>query len=86
MINQIIIRERYLRDKLPIRLGGLAANLTFSDTDMEDQAVLAELQIQLALWQRRWGNIWTDPIQRAAVAEKAHNWSKRVLEMSGILQ
>jgi len=115
MINQIVIRERYLRDELPVRLGGLAANLariksfsdhpghkdligslleeskffiewTFPDTDLEDQAVLAELQIQLAFWQRRWGKIWADPVQRVAVAEKAHDWSKRVLEMSGILK
>jgi hypothetical protein len=35
MINQAAIRERYMRDALPIRLGGLAANLarveSFSD-------------------------------------------------------
>ncbi len=27
MKNRIVIKERYLRDKLPVRLGGLAANL-----------------------------------------------------------
>lgn len=35
MKNQLLIRERYLRDALPVRLGGLAANLarikSFSD-------------------------------------------------------
>lgn len=111
MKDQAAIQERYLRDKLPVRLGGLAANLariksfsdhpdhqdvvesllgeskffiewTVPDAGLEVQTELVELQIQLARWQRRWENIWADPIQRATVAEQAHEWSKRVLEMS----
>jgi hypothetical protein len=109
------IRERYLRDALPIRLGGLAANLarirSFSDhpdhrevvagmlneskffiewaapdAELDSQAALVELQIQIARWQHGWTDIWTDPARRKAVAEQAGEWSKRVLEMSGLLR
>lgn len=115
MKNRRAIQERYLRDKLPVRLGGLAANLarirSFSDhSDHRDvvesllgeskffiewivpdaglkvQADLVELQLQLARWQREWESIWADSAKRAAVAEQAHNWSKRVLEVSGLLR
>ncbi|MBI2885198.1 MAG: hypothetical protein HYY15_03385 [Candidatus Omnitrophica bacterium] len=77
------IQERFLKDPLPVRLGGLAADLarisSFSenpanrqavaslleegkyfaewaapDAPLETQAVLAEIQIELAVWQRRW--------------------------------
>lgn len=43
MKNQDVIKERYLRDPLPIRLGGLAANLarieSFSDHPASREAV-----------------------------------------------
>jgi hypothetical protein len=115
MRDPTAIRERYLRDELPVRLGGLAANLarikSFSDhpdhrnvvgalveeskffiewaapeAELEVQARLVELQLLLVRWQRRWEDIWADPVQRAAVAEQAHHWSKQVLEMSGLLR
>jgi hypothetical protein len=114
MRNWAAIRERYLRDSLPIRLGGLAANLarikSFSDhrdhrdvieslldeskffvewtapeTGIDLQVELVALQLQLACWQRSWQKIWTDPLQRAAVGERAQKWSERVLKMSGLL-
>lgn len=108
------IRDRYLRDEVHVRLGGLAANLarikSFSDhpshrdvveslleeskffiewtvphAKLEVQTELVELQLQLARWQRRWENIWANPVQRAAVVKQAHEWSKRMLELSGLL-
>ncbi len=114
MKNQDAIRERYLRDQLPIRLGGLAANLsriksfakneanreavfglieeskffiewTAADLELEKAVELIELQIQLALWQRNWTNIWNDAEQRLKVAEQAKSWSEKVLAMSGLL-
>ena len=114
MRNQVAIRERYLRDTLSIRLGGLAANLariksfsehpdhhdvteglleeskffiewSTSDAGLDVQTVLVELQIKLAWWQRHWKSILADPFQREAVTEQIHKWSKRVLEMSGLL-
>jgi hypothetical protein len=115
MRDYTTVRERYVRDALPVRLGGLAANLarvtSFSDhpdhrdvverlldeskffiewaapeADLEVQAALVELQLQLARWQRVWADIWADPVRRADVAEQARVWSDRVLEMSGLLR
>ena len=108
------IRERYLYDSLPARLGGLAANLSriksFASHDANCEAVeslideskyfiewaaaevevdtaaeLVELQVQLAGWQHNWASIWTDPTQRQQMSEQLSAWSKRVLEMSGLL-
>ena len=115
MKDRTVIRERYMRDQLPVRPGGLAANLarikSFSDhpdhrdvveslleeskffiewsapeAGLEVQAKLAELQLHLACWQHAWSDIWPDPMQRATVAKQAGIWSKRVLEMSGLLR
>jgi hypothetical protein len=108
------IRERYLRDGLQIRLGGLAANLsriksfaaheagreaveslideskffiewTAAQAESHTAAELVALQIELAQWQRNWAHIWADPAQRHQIAEQSGNWSKRVLEMSGLM-
>jgi hypothetical protein len=109
------IHERYMRDELPIRLGGLAANLsriksfsaneasrdtvaslideskmfiewTAAQAEIEVAAKLVELQLQLALWQLQWQNIWADSARRSQVAELSSNWSKQVLEMSGLME
>jgi len=108
------IRERYLRDDLPVRLGGLAANLSriksFSDSESSQVVVesliaeskmfiewtaaqadvhiaekLIDLQIQLAYWQLKWDVIWPDATRRKHLAEKSAQWSKQVLELSGLL-
>ena len=110
-----VIRERFMKDPLPIRLGNLAANLsriksfsandasrdtvaslideskmfiewTAAQAETETAAKLVELQVQLALWQLQWQNIWVDPSRRAQVAEQSSAWSKQVLEMSGLLK
>ena len=109
------IRERYLRDTLPVRLGGLAANLsrvksfaahdasrdaveslideskyfiewTATDAETQTAAEFVDLQIQLSQWQYNWVHIWTDPVQRCQIAEASNIWSKRVLELSGLLK
>lgn len=114
MRDWAVIRERYLRDGLPIRLGGLAANLsriksfaghavsrqaveglideskffiewTAAAAESHTAAALVELQVQLARWQQNWPEIWSDSAQRRQIAEQAGVWSKRVLEMSGLL-
>jgi hypothetical protein len=108
------IRDRYLRDPLAVRLGGLAANLrriksfaaheascealesmideskffiewTANEADVSTAAELVELQVQLARWQRSWTSIWADPARRREVADRSESWSRRVLEMSGLL-
>ena len=108
------IRECYLRDGYPRRVGGLAANLarvaSFAndsrhDTAVEDlivesehfiewvaptapkadQARLVELQRQLASWRYRMGALWSDEVERRAVAEAAQRMADEVLELSGLL-
>jgi hypothetical protein len=114
MKDRLAVRERYLRDSLPVRLGGLAANLAriksftargassnaveslideskffIEWTAREAESQVAEqlvlLQVQLARWQCDWDRIWDDPVQRRRIAEQSSVWSKRVLEMSGLL-
>ena len=114
MKDWIVIRERYLHDSLPVRLGGLAANLsriksfaaqdasrdavesmldeskhfiewTAAEAEIQIAAQLVELQVQLARWQLTWTKTWSDPLQRRQLAEQSAAWSKRVLEMSGLL-
>lgn len=108
------IRERYLRDELPTRLGGIAANLsrirsfaaqsasdevveslmdeskhfiewTAAEAEIDTAAELVQLQLELAGWQRSWAQIRVDAALRDQLAKKAGIWSKRVLEMSGLL-
>jgi len=114
MHNQAVVRERYLRDAVPTRLGGLAANLrrihafarqdtghevvaglideskhfiewTAREAPLDTAAELVVLQVQLARWQGRWPEIWSDGPQRAEVGEQARVWSDRVLQLSGLL-
>ena len=108
------IRVRYLQDEIPVRLGGLAANLmriksfsqhassqavveslleeskqfiewTAEDTGISTAAELVELQVQLAVWQLNLQRIWPAQEKRAEIATKVGEWSKRVLELSGLL-
>ena len=114
MKDRSAIQERYLCDTLPVRLGGLAANLsriksfaahdasrdaveslideskyfiewTAAEAEVEVSAELVGLQVQLARWQCQWVQIWLDPVRRGQVAEASGVWSKRVLELSGLL-
>jgi hypothetical protein len=55
------------------------------EAEINLQAELVALQVQLACWQRSWQGIWADPLQRAAVGEQAQTWSEKVLKRSGLL-
>lgn len=59
---------------------------TAAEAEINAAAELVELQIQLARWQYNWARIWDDQVQRRNVAEQSAAWSKRVLEMSGLLR
>ena len=103
------IRERYLRDPLPIRLGGLAADMAriaswsenaanravvaslleegkyfaewaAPEAPINVQAVLADVQIQLAYWHRRWLAGQAEPRMR----NDAQHWSDELLALSGL--
>jgi len=103
------IRERFLRDPLPRRLGSLAADLArvasfaqdpqdheavtslleegkyFAEwaapgAPLETQAVLAEIQIALAIWQRRWLSGTPDPSMRM----EAQHRSDELLALAGL--
>jgi hypothetical protein len=107
-------KERYLRDSVPIRLGGLAANLarvksfsknianqeavyslfeeskhfiewTATETVFETSVELVELQLQIAIWQRQWQEIWNNEESRNEIAVVSAGWSQKVLEKSGLL-
>ena len=109
------IRNRYLKDNLQIRLGGLAANLsriksfslhsnnreaveslideskffiewTAFDADINVAAELVELQILLARWHYKFDSIWNQKIQLEQLVEQSSFWSRRVLELSGLLR
>ena len=104
MVSQTI-RERYLRDPLPVRLGGLAADLariaSFAENPRNHDAVaslleeskhfaewaapsapldiqetLVQVQVLLALWQRRWIAGQPDPLMR----DEAQRWSDQLIE------
>lgn len=104
------IRERFLRDPLPGRLGSLAADLariaSFSenpknqravaslleegkyfaewaapDAPLETQAVLAEVQLALAVWERNWRK--GSPV--AMMGADAKRKSDELLALSGLI-
>ena len=107
-------RSRYLQDNLPIRLGGLAANLsrvasfskhagvrdvvssillesrwfiewTAKEFEISKAAELMDLQRQLTRWDLESEQNWHDENWRNSLADKASQWSQRILEMSGLL-
>jgi len=113
MKNLDEIKERYMRDALPVRLAGLAANLarirstarlaanrdvvanlieeskyfiewTAREADVDAQAELATLQIELARWKLQWASICPDDARRRELGEHAGMWSNRILDMSGL--
>ena len=104
------IQKRFLQDPLPIRLGGLAADLAriascaddvrdreallslleegkwfaewaaAPDAPFEVQEILAQVQLKLAQWHRRWLAGKPDPAMRT----QAQWWSGQLLELSGL--
>ena len=57
-----------------------------ADAEAQTVAELVALQIQLARWQCNWSRIWADTGQRRGLAEESSVWSKRVLDLSGLLR
>lgn len=58
---------------------------TVRDADLGVQVELLNLQRRLARWHLRWDEIWNNEDRHASVAEEAGRWSKKVLELSGLV-
>lgn len=107
-------RERYLKDSVQIRLGGLAANLarissfsrnpanfkavkglieeskffiewTAKDAEIEKSSALVDLQINLALLERKLEENWQNEEVRANIGQQAKDWSKQVLKSANLI-
>lgn len=114
MIDRTALRDRFLRDPLPVRLGGIASGLlrlqktalqpalrsvaegvldeakfliewTAPEAPIGIAAELADLQGLLARWHRGWGEISGDPIRLSDLSARAGDWSRRILDHSGLL-
>ena len=53
--------------------------------NVEDTAVLVQLQIQIAKWEIQSHKKWQDKKWRTELADNSQQWSLRILEMSGLL-
>jgi hypothetical protein len=51
-----------------------------SSCSVEQQGLLAELQLQLALWERGWGT----RLQPQGIAQQASEWSSKLLQVAGL--
>ena len=49
------------------------------------QALLVDCQRNLARWTLGWAGIWSDPERRKSVSKEAGEWSRHLLELSGLL-
>jgi hypothetical protein len=63
-------REQFLRDPLPIRLAGIAADLV-------------DLQRMIVAWRRAWPEARQSQTQRTLFSVQAKKWSDHVLGFSG---
>ena len=52
---------------------------TAPEAPLNVQALLVELQIQLALWHLKWPQVYTDPQEREKLSQLARTWSENVL-------
>ncbi len=52
---------------------------TVPEAPLNVQAILAELQIQLALWHLVWPQVYTNPREREKLSQLSRTWSQNVL-------
>ncbi len=94
------LRERFLRDPLPRRLGGLAAtlgrisssarkstdpNVVSNLLDEAKHLELVRMQMMISLWQRAWTEASQNPQQRLLLSVQAKNWSDKAIDFSGLI-
>ncbi len=58
---------------------------TAAEIEPEQAEELVNIQVQLALWEITWNNLWSNEEKRGELAKIAAVWSERVLDMSGLL-
>lgn len=58
---------------------------TAAEIEPEYAEELVNIQVQLARWRLTFDSIWSDGSERRNMKEQASAWSKRVLDMSGLL-
>lgn len=58
---------------------------TARDTEIETAVELIELQLQIAIWQRQWQQIWNDEKSRNMIAQNSADWSKKILGTAGLI-
>ena len=57
-----------------------------AEAEVEVGARLVEMQVQLAVWQLDWNEIWSENVERQAIGREASKWSDEVMEFSGLLE
>ncbi len=58
---------------------------TAAEIEPEQTEELVNIQVQLAMWELTWDDMWSDEKARSQVVEQSGIWSQRVLDMSGLL-
>lgn len=58
---------------------------TAPEAELAVRALLVDCQRQLARWTLGWADIWSDAGGRKSVSTEAGEWSRRLLELSGLL-
>jgi hypothetical protein len=58
---------------------------TAAEIEPEYAEELVNIQVQIARWKLKFDSIWADESERKNMSEQASTWSKRVLDMSGLL-
>ncbi len=67
-----------------VRESALFIEWTGPELASDQQVPLVDLQRALVSWHQAWAVIWEDEERRASVAREAAEWSRRVLDMSGL--
>lgn len=58
---------------------------TAAELDAQEIAELVRLQVQMAIWQIQSQKKWNDDSWRSELVSQSHQWSQRILQMSGLL-
>jgi len=61
-------------------------NAKVSGAEVAEMHEPIELQRQIAAWQRHWVKNWKDEPATRLVAQTSADWSKKLLERSGLLR